>query len=128
MPQASIEQQFRRVVFNLVGRNQDDHVKNTAFLMDRNGNWDLTPAYDLCHAEGSDFTRAHQLSINGKTDGFTREDLKHLAEYAGLPQGREKRILEQIVEEFQGWRDLAAEIGMPEPIVSHVLRTLRLQW
>lgn len=124
MPQASIEQQFRRVVFNLVGRNQDDHVKNTAFLMDRNGNWDLTPAYDLCHAEGSDFTRAHQLSINGKTDGFTREDLKHLAEYAGLPQAREKRIL----EEFSGWRDLAAEIGMPEPIVSHVLRTLRLQW
>ncbi|HIE70238.1 MAG TPA: hypothetical protein EYP98_08675 [Planctomycetes bacterium] len=53
--------------------------------MDRNGNWDLTPAYDLCHAEGSDFPRAHQLSINGKTDGFTQEDLKHLAEYAGLP-------------------------------------------
>ena len=128
IPQVSIEQQFRRVVFNVVGRNQDDHVKNTAFLMDRQGNWDLTPAYDLCHAEGSDFTRAHQLSINGKTHGFVLEDLKQLAEYAGLPQGREKLILKQVVEAFSTWGDLAGELGVPEPIVRHVLGTLRLQW
>src|SRR5690606_38726067 len=88
IPKAGIEEQFRRVVFNLVGCNQDDHVKNFAFIMNRQGHWDIAPAYDLCHAEGSHFTRFHQLSLNGKTSGFTRADLKHLAEYAGLPRNR----------------------------------------
>ncbi|MCV6606410.1 MAG: type II toxin-antitoxin system HipA family toxin, partial [Porticoccaceae bacterium] len=92
IPMASIEQQFRRTLFNLVGCNQDDHVKNFSFTMDRKGQWDVSPAYDLCHAEGSDFTRNHQLSINGKTNDFDLGDLKHLAEYIGLPRGREKRI------------------------------------
>lgn len=128
VPQASMEQQFRRVLFNVVGCNQDDHVKNTAFLMDRQGNWDLTPAYDLCHAEGSDFTRRHQLTIGGKADGFTRDDLKQLADYAGLPQGRDRVLLEQVVEAFSGWERLAAELGVPEELAQHVARTLRLRW
>ena len=128
MPQAAMEQQFRRVVFNLVGCNQDDHVKNTSFLMSRAGDWSLTPAYDLCHAEGSDFTRNHQLSINGKTNDFTRDDLKQLADYAELPRGRDKAILEQIVEGFATWRDLAGELGVPAKLVEHVARTLRLSW
>jgi len=128
MKQAAIEEQFRRVVFNLVGCNQDDHVKNTAFEMNRQGNWDLTPAYDLCHAEGSDFTKSHQLSVNGKRRDFTRDDLKALAAYAGLPRGREKAILEQVLDAFAGWRDLAGELAVPEPIVRHVADTLRLQW
>ena len=116
------------MVFNLVGCNQDDHVKNTSFLMDRSGAWSLTPAYDLCHAEGSDFTRNHQLSINGKTNGFTRDDLKQLADYAELPRGRDKAILEQVVEAFATWRELATELGVPAPLVEHVTRTLRLSW
>jgi serine/threonine-protein kinase HipA len=128
VPPAALDQQFRRVVFNLVGCNQDDHVKNSAFLMDRQGNWDLTPAYDLCHAEGSDFTRRHQLSINGKTEGFTRQDLKELAAYAGLPRGREKLILEQVLDAFSTWGRRAEEIGVPESLRRHVARTLRLDW
>lgn len=123
-----IEEQFRRVVFNLVGCNQDDHVKNFAFTMDRRGGWDVTPAYDLCHAQGSDFTRFHQLSINGKTTGFTLADLKHLARYAGLPNNREKRILEQTVEAFSGWEAQAQELGIPQKLQERVLRTLRLSW
>ena len=79
MSQADIEEQFRRTVFNLVGCNQDDHVKNIAFTMSRQGDWQLTPAYDLCHSEGSDFTRNHQLSINNKVNDFTLDDLKQLA-------------------------------------------------
>jgi serine/threonine protein kinase HipA of HipAB toxin-antitoxin module len=55
-----IEQQVRRIIFNLVACNQDDHVKNFAFIMNRQGVWSLSPAYDLCHAEGSDFTRTHK--------------------------------------------------------------------
>ena len=115
-------------MFNLVGCNQDDHVKNFAFIMDRKGNWDLTPAYDLCHAEGSDFTRFHQLSLNGKTTGFTRDDLKSLAKYAGLPRGRDKQVLEQTVAVFANWKATAEELGMPDKLRSHVQRTLRLEW
>jgi serine/threonine-protein kinase HipA len=128
VPQASMDQQFRRIVFNLVGCNQDDHVKNFAFVMDRKGQWDLSPAYDLCHAEGSEFTSKHQLSLNGKTSNFTMENLKHLADYAGLPRGREKLILEQVVEAFQGWSKQAEEVGVPRSIIDHVTRTLRLGW
>lgn len=128
VPHSAAEQQFCRVVFNLVGCNQDDHVKNFAFTMDRKGRWDLTPAYDLCHAEGSDFTRRHQLSINGRTEGFTKRDLKALAEYVGLPRGRELRILERVRDAFADWPRLAAEVEVPEPLVQHVTRTLRLKW
>lgn len=128
MPQASIEEQFRRIVFNIVGSNQDDHVKNFAFMMDRQGKWDIAPAYDLCHSEGSDFTRFHQLSLNGKTTDFTREDLKAFARYASLPRGREKIILEQTVEAFAGWKTKAEELGIPEVLQKHVSRTLRLDW
>ncbi len=126
--QVGIEQQFRRAVFNLVGCNQDDHVKNFAFMMGRDGSWDLTPAYDLCHSEGSEFTRNHQLSINGKTNGFVLDDLKHLANYAGLPRGREKLILEEVLEAFTTWPAKAEELEIPQPIVDHVKRTLRLSW
>jgi serine/threonine-protein kinase HipA len=128
VPAAAMEQQFRRVVFNLVGCNQDDHVKNFAFVMDRRGNWDLAPAYDLCHAEGSAFTSRHQLSIAGKTGGFDRLDLQHLAEYAGLPRGSERVVLHEVVAAFRGFRALADELGVPEPLVQHVQRTLRTEW
>lgn len=128
MPQPQIEEQFRRIVFNLVGCNQDDHVKNFAFQMDRGGAWTLTPAYDLCHAEGSDFTRWHQLSLNGKVTDFDRNDLEALADYAGLPRGREKRILEQTTDAFSGWEKLATELGVPQGLRDHVMRTLRLKW
>lgn len=125
---AGMEEQFRRVVFNLVGCNQDDHVKNFAFMMDRQGHWDVTPAYDLCHAEGSDFTRFHQLSINGKTSGFDRADLKHLAAYIGLPKNREKKILEQTIEAFNQWPEKARQLGIPQRLHNHVQKTLRLNW
>jgi len=123
-----LEEQFRRTVFNLVGCNQDDHVKNIAFMMDRQGNWSLSPAYDLCHAEGSDFTRNHQLSVNGKTSNFEFGDLKKLADYAGLPRGREKRILERTVDAFAGWKTISRELDIPKALNDHVLRTLRLDW
>ncbi len=123
-----IEEQFRRVVFNVVGCNQDDHVKNFAFMMSRQGRWSLAPAYDLCHAEGSDFTRRHQLSINGKLGDFGLADLKHLAGYAGLPRGREKQVLERTLDAFAAWPQLAAEHDVPATLRRHVDSTLRLQW
>jgi serine/threonine-protein kinase HipA len=123
----AVEEQFRRVVFNIVGCNQDDHVKNVAFMMDRNGKWDISPAYDLVHAEGSEFTRNHQMSINGKTNDFDRGDLKHLAQYACLPRGSEKPIIQRTVEAFTHWKKLAIDLSIPAKLQEHVLRTLRLE-
>jgi serine/threonine-protein kinase HipA len=128
VPAAAMEQQFRRVVFNLVGCNQDDHVKNFAFLMDRRGEWDLAPAYDLCHAEGSAFTARHQLSIAGKSGDFTKADLKQLAAHASLPRGRELRILDEVVSAFAEWPQMAKDLALPKPLAQHVTRTLRLRW
>ncbi|WP_380052957.1 type II toxin-antitoxin system HipA family toxin [Falsihalocynthiibacter sp. SS001] len=123
-----MEEQFRRVVFNLVGCNQDDHVKNFGFMMDRDGQWSLSPAYDLCHSEGSDFTRNHQLRLSNKVNDFTLDDLKNLADYAGIKRGAYKQILEQTVDAFTGWKAKAEELGVPSGIQDHVLRTLRLNW
>ncbi len=128
MDQATIEEQVRRIIFNIVGCNQDDHVKNISFMMDRKGAWTLSPAYDLCHAEGSDFTRHHQLSLNGKTHDFNRDDLKHLADYAGLPRGRERAILDTTLAAFSEWQQEAESLAIPERLQQHVLRTLRLDW
>lgn len=126
LPKAALEEQFRRIVFNIVGCNQDDHVKNFAFMMDREGKWSLSPAYDLCHAEGSAFTRYHQLSLNGKTSGFDRTDLKHLADYVGLPRGREIQILEKTQEAFSRWASVATDLNIPDSLKTHVLGTIRL--
>lgn len=128
MPTQMMEEQFRRVVFNLVGCNQDDHVKNFSFMMDRDGEWSLSPAYDLCHSEGSDFTRNHQLRLAGKVNDFTRSDLNELASYAGLKRSAYKQILEQTTDVFSRWEAKAAELGVPKGIQAHVQRTLRLNW
>lgn len=128
MPKSSLEEQFRRVVFNLVGCNQDDHVKNFSFLMDRQGHWSIAPAYDLCHAAGSDFTRFHQLRLNGKVSDFDISDIRSLAAFAGLPRGRAKQVLERTVETFSKWRIEAINLGIPKNLINFVQSTLRLEW
>ena len=128
MPMDAIEQQLRRTIFNLVGCNQDDHVKNFGFMMDRQGVWSLTPAYDLCHSEGSEFTKTHQLSLNGKLKNFEMTDLKHLEEYAGLPRNFHKRVLEKTLDAFAGWESVAKDLEIPSQLQKHVLSTLRMNW
>lgn len=108
------EELYRRMVFNVVARNQDDHVKNFAFTMDRGGQWRLSPAYDITWAckPGNRWLKAHQLSINGKRDDFTREDLYAFARAAGLKRGRDRTILGEVSEAVRGWPQLADEIGV----------------
>lgn len=93
---AEIEQQFRRMVFNIIMRNQDDHTKNIAFLMDRRGQWSLSPAFDLTFSynpEG-DWTSRHQMQLNGKQDHFTLLDFKACARLATLKRGRAEDIID----------------------------------
>jgi serine/threonine-protein kinase HipA len=125
----AVEQQFRRMVFNVVARNQDDHVKNIAFLMDRNGAWSLAPAYDVIWAwrPGSRWLDSHQMSINGKRDGFTVADLRAVARLAGLKRGRAEAILAEVSDVVAGWRAIAEEVGVDEHMAEQIARSQRLK-
>ncbi len=122
------EQQFRRMVFNVLARNQDDHVKNVAFLMGRDGVWSLAPAYDVIWAwqPGNPWLGSHQMSINGKRDGFTIADLDAVARMAGLPRGRSRAILAQIEDVVADWPAAAARVGVDERMVAQIARSHRL--
>jgi serine/threonine-protein kinase HipA len=123
-----VQQQFRRMVFNVVARNQDDHVKNAAFLMDRDGGWRLAPAYDLVWAwqPGHAFLDSHQMTINGKRDRFSLADLRAVAQVAGLPRGRAESILAEVTEIVTGWRGVAEEVGVEETMAERIAASHRL--
>jgi serine/threonine-protein kinase HipA len=124
----AVEQQFRRMVFNVVARNQDDHVKNVAFLMGRDGAWRLAPAYDLVWAcePGNRWLDSHQMTINGKRDGFSVEDLRAVAALAGLTRGRAERILAEVTSVVAGWRRVAEQVGVEEGMAERIADTHRL--
>lgn len=122
------EQQFRRMVFNVVARNQDDHVKNISFLMNREGAWSLAPAYDVTWAwkPGNPWLDSHQMSINGKRDGFSVADLRAVAEVAGLKRGRAEVILAEVSAVVASWRGIAGAVGVDEQMAEQIARSHRL--
>jgi serine/threonine-protein kinase HipA len=124
----SAEQLFRRMVFNVVARNQDDHVKNIALLMDRRGTWSLAPAYDVTWAyqPGNPWLGSHQMSINGKRDGFTVADLRAVARVAGLKRTRAETILAEVVAAVARWPAFADAGGVDEATSAQIARTHRL--
>ena len=124
------DQQFRRMIFNVVARNQDDHVKNIAFLMDKSGAWSLSPAFDVTYAYNPTglWTNRHQMTINGKADGFTREDFKTVAQVAGLKRGRHEAILTEVMDKVTEWPRYAKRAGVPASQRDKITRTLRLKF
>jgi serine/threonine-protein kinase HipA len=128
LPMGSTEQQFRRMVFNIIGRNQDDHVKNIAFLMDKAGHWSLAPAFDMTYSynpHGS-WTASHQMTLNGKRDGFLLEDFNACAKLAGMKRGRAGTIVGEVQEVVARWRDYAESAGVPADWQQRIQRVLRL--
>ena len=98
LTQAEMEQAYRRMVFNVVGCNQDDHTKNIEFLMDTDGIWKLSPAYDMSYAVGAGFTRQHQMSVNGKRLHISRKDMLTVAAEAGIRAAKANEIINQTIE------------------------------
>lgn len=124
-----VEQLFRRMVFNIVARNQDDHVKNIAFLMDKSGAWSLAPAFDMTYSfnpEG-DWTATHQMTMNGKRGNFTLEDFKVCAKTASIKRGGAAQILAEVQDTVGKWRFFAEEAGVPELTGENIQRTLNLK-
>lgn len=126
LPQKDAEQQVLRAFFNAVARNCDDHVKNIAFLMDRRGEWSLSPAFDLSYAWNptGEWTSRHQMSINGRRDGFASADLLALAATAGIKPARAREMLDQVTEAVKGWPVSATEAGVSDALASEIQRNL----
>ena len=128
LPMRDLEEQYRRMVFNLVARNQDDHVKNIAFLMDRTGQWSLSPAFDITWSfnPNGDWTATHQMSVNGKRDQFSRADLLAAGRSAQLKRGRAEAIAEEVIAAVRDWPRHAAEAGVPEDRYGQIQASHRL--
>jgi serine/threonine-protein kinase HipA len=116
LPMADLEEQFRRMTFNVLARNQDDHVKNIAFLMGRAGGWRLSPAFDITWAynPGGLWTGQHQMSINGKRDGFVLADLDACAATAALSRSRARTIVREVEAAVEDWPRFAAAAGVAD--------------
>ena len=128
LPMAAIEQQFRRIAFNVIARNQDDHVKNIAFLMDQEGRWSLAPAFDMTYSynPSGDWTAQHQMSVNGKRDGFTIEDFRLCGKSALMKRGRAETIVEEVRAAVARWPEYAAQARVTEDRRRQIERNLRL--
>ncbi len=130
LPMEQLEQQFRRAVFNLVARNQDDHVKNIAFLMDKRGQWSLSPAFDVTYSFNPDglWTNRHQMSLNQKRDDFRIADLRACAAAASLRRGFADQALEEVLAAVQNWPQYAAKADVDPAAADQIGASHRLHW
>lgn len=120
------EQLYRRMAFNVIARNHDDHTKNFSFLMDKTGQWSFAPAYDLCFSYNPSgrWTSRHQLSLNSKTDDFTRKDLLAVAQNIGIRDAN--HIIEEVRSSVAAWPDIAKDCGVREEHLKAIGNTLLL--
>jgi serine/threonine-protein kinase HipA len=125
MPMATIEEQFRRMVFNVVARNQDDHVKNIAFLMNKEGQWSLAPAFDMTYAYNPSgaWTATHQMTLNGKRDDFTMEDFRAVAKKTNMKRGRAEAIVNEVASVVGRWPEFAEKANLPVKIRDQIGKT-----
>jgi serine/threonine-protein kinase HipA len=129
LPRSDAEQQFRRMAFNIVARNQDDHTKNIAFLMDKTGRWSLSPAFDVTYSfnPAGTWTATHQMTVNGRRDGFTRADLEACARVGQIPRARAAAILEEVLAAVRRWPEFAAEVRLPGSWTEEIRKNHRLE-
>jgi serine/threonine-protein kinase HipA len=127
MPASDLEQQYRRAVFNVLGRNHDDHVKNIAYLMNKHGQWRLAPAFDVAYSYNPTgaWTSRHQMSVNGKRDDFVLDDLVALARTADIKRARALAIVEEIDAAIGCWPAFAVEAGIDAETVAKIAAAQR---
>jgi len=126
LPYTDMEQMFRRMIFNVVARNHDDHTKNHSFIMNKIGEWSLAPAYDLCYSYSplGTWTSQHQLSLNGKRDNFTHEDFVAIANKNDIKNANQ--IINEIVAVVSNWEEYAKTCEVMNEhigLISKMIRT-----
>lgn len=124
----TLEQLFRRMAFNIIARNQDDHVKNISFLMTQDGQWRLSPAYDVTYSYNPEgpWTGQHQMSLNGKRDGFSKSDFENCGKNIALKRGRAVEILEQVSSTVSDWRIYAGRADVSKIQTTQIQNAHRL--
>ena len=124
LPYGQAEQMFKRMVFNVIARNQDDHTKNISFLMDKTGTWKLSPAYDMSWAYNpkGEWTSHHQMSINNKWDNITRADLIAVAEAMHIKKA--DSIINETCDAVSMWTTIAKEYEIPSNMIAKIDDTL----
>ena len=128
LPASDVEQQVRRAFFNVLARNQDDHVKNIAFLMDKRGEWRLSPAFDLVYSYNPSgaWTSRHQMSLNNKRDNFRADDLLAFAAAADIKKARARALLLEVAAGVQKWQQHAHHAGVMQRDIERIASTMRL--
>lgn len=126
LPYTAAEQLYRRMVFNVMARNCDDHTKNFSFIMDKTGEWKLAPAFDVCHSyrPGSTWVSQHSLSINGKRQNITRDDLLSVARNMNIKKA--DTIINQVKTVVSGWNDFATQTNVASDLREAIGKTLLL--
>ncbi|EGR1510800.1 type II toxin-antitoxin system HipA family toxin [Vibrio vulnificus] len=122
------EQLFKRMTFNIIARNHDDHSKNFAFMLKKD-RWSLAPAYDLAYSykPGSKWVNSHWMSLNGKRDNFTRSDFYSLEKLSPIFNKRKiDDIIDTTIEHVSTWRQLAEEWDVPKTLIDEIQENLRL--
>lgn len=122
---AQLEEGFRRMVFNVLARNQDDHVKNVAFLMEPSGRWTLAPAFDLTYANGGGWTSKHQMTVAGEAANPTEQHLLRVADEHGVRDAR--AVIEAVRDTVARWPEFAEQAGVPEEWTERIAADLRVE-
>jgi len=121
LPYSAAKEMFRRLVFNVVVRNQDDHTKNISFLMGEDGQWRLSPAYDMGYAYNPNggWTAMHQMSIAGKFDDISKDDLLAFAKANNIKDAKD--VIDQVVDSVANWPNMARECGVPAEMINRIV-------
>ena len=122
------EQLFKRMIFNIVARNHDDHSKNFAFIL-HGDKWALAPAYDLAYSykPGSAWVNSHWMSLNGKRDNFSRQDFYSLEKLSPLfTREHINHLIDETIDHVSRWRELATEHNVPASLIDEIESNLRL--
>jgi serine/threonine-protein kinase HipA len=127
LPYSAAKEMFRRMVFNVVVRNQDDHTKNISFLMEEDGVWRLSPAYDMGYAYNPNggWTATHQMSINDKFDDITRHDLLEFALQNNIKDA--ETVIDEVIEKTSLWPKMAQECDVPSKIIESIASNMLLR-
>lgn len=109
----ALEETLRRMVFNVLAANRDDHTKNYSFLLQEGGQWELAPAYDVTFAYNPEnkWLQRHLMSVNGKFDRITVKDIREVADRYEL-LGVCKDVIDKVENTVGQWPRFAREAGV----------------
>ena len=127
LPYSDKRQLFKRMVFNIIFRNQDDHVKNIAFLLDKENEWHLAPAFDVTYSyrDDSPWVSRHQMTVNGKRDSFMLSDLKEAGTTMQLKRNDYLEVLKEVQSVIPYWEETAHNAGVADGTANAIASTFR---